>query len=187
MKCSVYIATSADGFIAKKDGSVDWLHTAGNLEADMGELADMGFVAYISSVDCMIMGRKCMEVISSMNLTAEQWPYGDMPIIVLSNTLKHAPDNMKDKVKMYNGDLNALVSQLKREGHQHAYIDGGTTIQAFLNLKLIEEMIITHAPVLLGEGIPLFGKVAQQVKLEKSQAIAFANDFIQVKYNVNYG
>ena len=74
MKCSVYIATSADGYIATPDGGVDWLHSAGNSEADMGGHADMGFVAFMASVDCMVMGRKCMEMISNMNLPPEQWP-----------------------------------------------------------------------------------------------------------------
>lgn len=186
MKCSVYIATSVDGFIARKDGNVDWLHTAGNPEADMGEHADMGFADYMSSTDCMIMGRKCMEMISSFNLTEEQWPYVGKRLIALSNTLKVAPDNVKDKVEMYSGDLNELVSKLESEGFKHAYIDGGTTIQAFLNLQLINEMTITRTPVLLGEGIPLFGKTAKDIKLEKAQATAFANDFVQVKYVVNY-
>jgi len=186
MKCSVYIATSVDGFIAKKDGSVDWLHTAGNPEADMGEHADMGMTEYMASVDCLIMGRKCMEMISSMNLTSEQWPYGETRVIVLSNTLKYAPYNIKDKVEMYSGDLIALLSQLENEGHKHAYIDGGATIQAFINLQLINEMTITRTPVLLGEGIPLFGKTAKDIKLEQAQAIAFANDFVQEKYIVNY-
>ena len=186
MKCSVFIATSVDGFIAKNDGNVDWLHSAGNLEADMAGHADMGMTEYMASVDCMIMGRKCMEMISSMNLTTEQWPYGDTRIIVLSNTLKYAPDNIKDKVELYSGDLNALVSKLETEGHQHVYIDGGTTIQAFINLKLINEMTITRAPVLLGEGIALFGKTFKDIKLEQAQSIAYPNDFVQEKYTVNY-
>lgn len=186
MKCSVYIATSVDGFIAKKDGSVDWLHSAGNPEAEMGDQADMGFADFIASVDCMVMGRKCMEMISSMNLTPEQWPYGDTRIIVLSNTLKEAPDNVKGKVEMYSGDLNDLIAKLGNDGFMHAYIDGGTTIQAFINLGLINEMTITRAPVLLGEGVPLFGKINRDIKLEQTQAIAFANDFIQEKFVVNY-
>jgi len=186
MKCSVYIATSVDGFIAKKDGNVDWLHTAGNAEADMGDQADMGFSEYMASVDCMIMGRKCMQMISSFNLPAEQWPYGETRIIVLSNTLKEAPDNVKNKIEMYAGDINALITKLESEGHKHAYIDGGTTIQAFLNLQLINEMTLTRAPVLLGEGISLFGKTTQDIKLEKAQATVFINDFVQQKYVVNY-
>lgn len=185
MKCSVYIATSVDGFIAKPDGNVDWLHTAGNLEADMGT-EDMGFKAFMDSVDCMIMGRKCMEMISSMNLTPEQWFYGDMRIVVLSNTVTEVPDNLKGKVEMYSGDINSLVATLEKEGFKHAYIDGGKTIQSFINLQLIDEIIITKVPVLLGEGIPLFGKTLKDIKLEKAKASAFANDFVQVKYSVNY-
>ena len=121
----------------------------------------MGLADYLASVDCMIMGRKCMEMISSMNLTPQQWPYGDMRIIVLSNTLKEPSENMTDKVEMYSGDLNDLLSMLEADGFRHAYIDGGTTIQAFINLELISEMTITRAPVLLGQGISLFGKTAR--------------------------
>ena len=186
MKCSVFIATSVDGFIAKKDGGVDWLHTAGNTQVDMGAQADMGFNDYISSVDCMIMGRKCMDVVSNMNLTPEQWPYGKLRIIVLSNSLKEAPTNMKGKVELYSGDLNVLVSQLESDGFKHAYIDGGTTIQGFLKLKLINEITMTKVPVLLGEGISLFGKADQDINLTEAKAIAFPNDFVQLNYKVSY-
>ena len=120
MKCSVFIATSVDGFIAKEDGSVDWLHTVGNAKVDMGDQADMGMNDYMSTVDCMIMGRKCMDMISSMNLTPEQWPYGNIKIIVLSNTIKEAPENMKGKVEMYSGDLLTLISNLENEGFKDA-------------------------------------------------------------------
>ena len=185
MKCSVYIATSADGYIAAPDGGVDWLHTAGNLEADMGS-EDMGFKAYIDSVDCMIMGRKCMEMISSMNLIPEQWPYGDMRIAVLSHTVKEPPENLQGKVEMYSGDINDLILKLENSGLKHAYIDGGSTITSFLNLKLIDEMIITKAPILLGEGVPLFGKIKHPVTLENAEAVAYKNDFVQVRYSVSY-
>ncbi len=185
MKCSVYIATSVDGFIAKPDGDINWLHTAGNLEADMGT-EDMGFNAFMSSVDCMVMGRKTMQIISDMNLTPEQWFYGDMPIFVLSNTLHKAPDNLKEKVEMYSGDINDLVTLLSKKGYKHAYIDGGTTIQSFINLQLINEVTITRIPVILGEGIPLFGKTLKAIKLEKAAANVYVNDFVQVKYSVNY-
>ncbi|CAH6818351.1 Dihydrofolate reductase homolog [Vibrio chagasii] len=186
MKCSVCIATSVDGFIARKNGSVDWLEAAGDTDADMGDQADMGFSEYMASVDCLIMGRKCMEMISSMDLTPDQWPYGDTRVIVLSHTVKKAPENVRDHIEMYSGDLQALISKLESEGYRHAYIDGGATIQAFINLQLIDEITITRAPVLLGEGIPLFGKTIKDIKLEQAQATAFANDFIQVKYTVNY-
>ncbi|WP_305419086.1 dihydrofolate reductase family protein [Photobacterium leiognathi] len=186
MKCSVYIATSVDGFIARKNGNVDWLDAAQDPNIDMGDHADMGFADFMASVDCLIMGRKCMEMISSMNLTPEQWPYGDTRVIVLSNTIKQAPENVREHVEMYSGDIQELVTKLEREGHQHAYIDGGTTIQTFINRQLIDEISITYAPVLLGEGIPLFGRLLKDIKLEQAQSTAFANNFIQVKYSVNY-
>ena len=79
-----------------------------------------------------------------------------------------------------------MISKLEHEGYQHAYIDGGKTIQAFINLKLINEITITKAPVLLGEGIPLFGKFSGDIKLEEAKAIVFPNDFVQVNYKVKY-
>ena len=185
MKCSVYIATSIDGYIATPDGGVDWLHTSGNLEAEMGS-EDMGFQSFMDSVDCIIMGRKCMEMISSMNITSEQWPYGDVRIVVLSNTVKEPPENLSGKIEMYSGNIQELIIKLESSGFKHAYIDGGTTITSFINLELINEMTITKSPVLLGEGIPLFGKINKNVKLEKAKVSAFPNDFIQVKYSVNY-
>ena len=186
MKCSVYIATSADGYIATHEGGVDWLHEAGNSDADMSSNPDMGFNDFVASVDCMIMGRKCMQAISSFNLTPEQWPYGDTKIFVLSNSLNAPPENLQDKVEMYSGDILKLISQLETDGFNHTYIDGGATITSFINLQLINEMTITKAPVILGEGIPLFGKINNRVKLINSETITFPNDFIQVKYGVNY-
>jgi len=186
MKCSVFIATSADGYIATPEGGVDWLHAAGNSSADMSSNPDMGFNNFISSVDCMIIGRKCMEVISSFNLSPEQWPYGDRKIYVLSKTLTSPPENLTDKVEIYSGDISALIKQLEQKGFKHAYVDGGTTITSFLNFKLINEMIITQAPVLLGEGIPLFGKLNHPVSLVNVEAVTFPNEFVQIKYCVNY-
>lgn len=186
MKCSVFIATSMDGYIAKKDDSIDWLHTAGNGKVLKGKNADMGFKDYISSVDCMVMGRKTMDVISSMDLLIEQWPYGNIKIIVLSNSIKVAPKNLAEKVEMYSGDLVELINKLEQDGYKHAYIDGGTTIQAFINLQLINELTITKVPILLGDGIPLFGKNDSVINLEEGEAIAFPNDFIQIKYKLRY-
>ncbi len=186
MEFSVFIATSADGYIATTDGDVEWLHEAGNPDADMGDNSDMGFGIYIDSVDSMIMGRKCMEMISSFNLTPDQWPYGSTKIFVLSNSVLEAPENLRGKVEMYSGDILGLVSRLEDEGFKHAYVDGGATITSFLNLGLINEMTISIAPILLGEGIPLFGKINKNIRLTNSRAAAFPNEFLQTKYRVNY-
>ena len=186
MRYSVYIATSVDGFIARTDGSVDWLDTYGNQKADMGEDGDMGFNNFIESIDCMIMGRGSMEVLSGFNLSPEKWPYRDARVIVLSKTLTEPPQNLKDHVEMYSGDLPKLVETLESEGYQHAYVDGGKTIQSFLNLKLITDMSLTQIPVLLGEGISLFGKTNQDIRLENPEAKVFPNELVQVHYKVSY-
>ncbi|MBY6210221.1 dihydrofolate reductase family protein [Microbulbifer agarilyticus] len=187
MKCSVFIATSADGYIATEDGGVDWLQESGNQAADMTDNPDAGFSAFMASVDCLIMGRKCMEVISSMNLSAEQWPYGDIPIVVLSKTLPEPPANLRGKVEMFSGEIDQLIQELEERGLRHAYVDGGTTITAFLNKQLINEMIISVAPVLLGAGIPLFGRLDRRIDLSDAGAAVLANGFIQVSYTVSYG
>lgn len=186
MKCSVFIATSIDGFIAKRDGSVDWLDTSGNIEADMGDEADMGFKEFIESVDCLIIGRGCMEALSNFDLTPDQWPYGNRRVIVLSKTLTAPPANLKDRVEMYSGDVTVLIARLEKQGYSHAYVDGGKTIQSFLDLRLINEITITSAPVILGEGIPLFGVTAHKIDLRNASVRAYPNDFIQQKYTVRY-
>ena len=186
MKCSIFIAVSADGYIATEDGGVEWLDLAGKQNVDLGDQADMGFNRFIANVDCMIMGRNCMEKLASFNLSPEQWPYGDQRLIALSSTIKQPPENLKNQVEMYTGDIPSLISQLKSDGYQHAYIDGGATITSFLNLKLINNMCITQVPVMLGSGIPLFGKMDVQIRLENAKAVVFANDFIQFHYSVCY-
>jgi dihydrofolate reductase len=127
-----------------------------------------------------------MEANSGFHLSPEQWPYRDARVIVLSKSVTEPPDNVKDHVEMYAGELPELVTTLEREGYQHAYIDGGKTIQSFLNLKLITDISLTRIPVLLGEGIPLFGKTNQDIRLEKSEAKVFPNDLVNVRYKVSY-
>lgn len=186
MKCSVYIATSVDGFIARNDGSVDWLETAGKPDAEAASHPYIEMAEYMATIDCMIMGRKCMEMISSFDLTPEQWPYGSTRVIALSHTVKKPPENLSGNVEMYSGDLSELLNRLESEGHQHAYIDGGTTIRAFLNLRQIDEMTITIIPILLGEGKPLFGRVDQDIRLTDAKAVACPTDYVQVQYKVRY-
>lgn len=186
MKCSVYIATSADGFIARRNGDIDWLANAGNTEVDLGDQSDLGFAQFMGSVDCIIMGRNCMDTLSAMAMDPAQWPYGDTRIVVLSRTIKTPAQHMHGPVEMYCGDLPALLDSLAAEGHQHAYVDGGKTIQSFLNIKRIDEITITQIPVILGDGLPLFGSTDGDIKLENARATAYPNDFIQLQYCVNY-
>lgn len=186
MKCSAFIATSVDGFIARPDGNVDWLHSSGNQDVEMGNQADMGFYDYLSEVDCLIMGRKTMEVIANMNLSDDQWPYGDMKIVVLSSSITEIPASVRSNAMVFSGELKDLISMLKEEGLKHAYIDGGSTIQQFIREGLMSEMTIARVPILLGEGIPLFTTLGREVSLKDAETTAYPNDFVQVKYKLYY-
>jgi len=191
MKCSIFIAPSVDGYIATEDHAVNWLETVGKplseeeVSSDLMKHFNNTFSNYMQSIDCMIIGRKLMEILSSFELTPEQWPYGNAKIMALSNTIKEPPENLKDKVQMFSGSIPELIDKLEKEGYTHAYVDGGTIITAFLNLGLINEMTLTQAPVLLGSGVPLFGKLHKQINLTDAQATAFPNDFIEIKYKVS--
>ena len=98
--------------------------------------------------------------------------------------MKEVPGNLQGKVKIHNGDIQSLLSKLETSGFEHAYIDGGKTITSFLELGLINEMTITLVPIILGQGIHLFGNIDRSVRLVQSQAEAYTNDFIQLRYHL---
>jgi len=174
IKTSVFIATSLDGFIAKSDGSVDWLHEG----EPPPEGEDFGFKAFFDSVDAMIIGRKAMEMVMSF----EQWPYEGKRVFVLSNTLKQVPEKLVEKIELYSGPLKELITKLEDENCKRLYVDGGKTIQSFINESLITDMTITRLPVLLGEGIPLFAKTPNQINLQHVSTLAYSNGFVTSTY-----
>ena len=147
----VYIATSLDGFIATCEGGLDWLSEIPNTEQSY-----FGYAEFISGIDAILMGRNTFQKV----LTFDTWPY-DKPVFVLGNTLVSVPENVADKTEIVNGEVRMLVDQLNKRGYHNLYVDGGSVIQSFLEEDLIDEMIITRVPILLGDGIPLFGKLTQ--------------------------
>lgn len=164
VKNSVYIATSIDGYIADKEGKIDWLHSVPNPEN-----SDMGFGAFTATIDALVMGRNTFETVCGFDIP---WPY-EKPVFVLSNRLKTIPDDLKEKVFLVNGTLTEVLSKIHALGYKRLYIDGGTTIQSFLREDLVDELILSTIPVVLGGGVPLFGElaVAQSFELKKSDVL----------------
>lgn len=173
--CSVFIATSLDGFISRTDGSIDWLDKANDL-IPIGE--DLGYKQFISSVDAMVMGRNTFEQVLSFG----DWPYGTIPVVVLSRQPDSFLENMPPNVSLTDEDPTALVQRLSNEGLNHLYIDGGLTVQSFIAAGLIDEITITIIPILLGEGKPLFGSLPADMELELVESRAFEFGFVQNKY-----
>ncbi|MCH8548629.1 MAG: dihydrofolate reductase family protein, partial [Balneolaceae bacterium] len=159
MKCSVYIATSADGFIATPDGGIDWL-----LRSEYEDAGKIGLVynEFISTVDVIVMGRHSFEKI----LTFNEWYYEDTEVIVLTTQDLKEPESLTGKVIFKSGTPQEIVMELAKEGKKHLYIDGGITIQKFLKANLINELTITVIPIILGSGIPLFGNEGTEQPLE---------------------
>jgi dihydrofolate reductase len=169
----IYIACSIDGFIAKKDGNIDWLINIPNENN-----SDYGFSEFMNKIDGIIMGRKTFEKILEMNL--DEWPY-NKPVFVLSSWLKDIPNNLNGKVEIMNGNIEDILSKLKHKNMFNFYIDGGKTIQSFLEKDLIDEMIISTISIILGEGMPLFKETNKEIKftLEETEYI---NKYIVKNY-----
>jgi dihydrofolate reductase len=172
LKASVFIATSLDGFIARSDGGLDWLPEGG------GE--PHGYTEFMATVDALVIGRKTFETV----LSFPEWPYGTKPVIVLSSrpaTLEAPPGAMCTFMAATPAEV---IDRLAARGMGHLYIDGGVTIQRFLAAGLIQRLIITRVPVVLGTGIPLFGPVAHDLRFAHVATRAYPSGLVQSEYVV---
>jgi dihydrofolate reductase len=176
LRCSVFCAVSLDGFIARKDGTLDWLKQA---EAELPP-ADTGFDAFMASVDTVVLGRNTFDVVLPMS---ETWFYSK-PVYVLTTRPLALPDRLKDKVESGRGSPPEIVALMEKRGAKRLYVDGGKTIQDFLNAGLIDDLVITRIPVLIGEGIPLFGPLAGDVRLTLESSRVLAGGAVQSTYRV---
>tara|TARA_R110002095_G_scaffold152237_5_gene132380 strand:+ start:35989 stop:36534 length:546 start_codon:yes stop_codon:yes gene_type:complete len=179
VKVSVYIATSLDGFIARENGDLDWLPGSDGAGDPTGE--DYGYHEFMNSVDVLIMGRNTFETVLSFGI---EWPYSEKRVIVLSSQPVQIPSELPDTVESPSLSPADLIQKLSEDGHQRAYIDGGKTIQSFLNADLIQDLIITRIPILIGSGIPLFSPLDNDQKLRHINTHTFENGFVQSKYEI---
>ncbi|AZQ61188.1 dihydrofolate reductase [Flammeovirga pectinis] len=166
----VFIATSLDGFIADKNGGIDWLNETPNPEGD-----DMGYIDFNTSVDALLMGKNTFETVLGFGI---DWPYSK-PVFVLSTTLKEVPEGYEDKVFIVNGTLNEVLDTIHQKGFKNLYLDGGKTIQSFLKEDLVDDLCLTTIPVLLGEGIPLFTSMNKRQDFELVESKVYLGQIVQ--------
>lgn len=171
MKGSVFVGTSLDGFIARSNGTFDFL--------DSGENEPHGYEEFMATVDALVIGSNTYETV----LTLPAWPYGAKPVFVLS-TRTPAPGPLGATLEHMSGTPAEVVSQLAARGIRHAYVDGGITIQRFLRAGLIQRLVITRVPVLIGSGIPLFGETERDIVLRHVATRQYAGGLVQSEYEV---
>ena len=170
MKASVFVGTSLDGFIARPDGRFDFLPD--NPEPH-------GFEEFMASVDALVMGRNTYETV----LPFDPWPYGSKPVFVLSS--RPLPPTPKGAVVEHlHGAPESIVAQLSARGIGHIYVDGGDTIHRFVRAGLIQRFIITRVPVLIGQGIPLFGTLEKDVRLQHEATRYYPSGLVQSEYSI---
>jgi len=174
MKVSVFVGTSVDGFLARVNGDLDFL------PADGGE--PHGYDEFMASVDALVIGRKTFETV----LNYPVWPYGDKRVVVLSSrTIDFSPARgAKGVVERMAGSPSEIVAKLAAGGVQHVYVDGGITIQGFLRAGLVQRLVITRVPVLIGEGIPLFSSLPLDVQLRHIGTQHYASGLVKSEYEV---
>lgn len=168
-KISIYIAISIDGYIARKDGGLDWLDRVGGFDEDYG------FQKLLNSIDALIIGRKTYEV-----ATTVPDPYPGKRVVVLSNSLNCVREDME----LFRGDLTLLVSQLHRDGIKHIWIDGGVTISQFLDLEMVDSMTLSVIPVILGAGMPLFNAIGKELSCRLVSSQSYPSGLVQLNYEI---
>jgi len=169
----VFIARSLDGYIAGKNGELDWLESVPNPDH-----VEMGFASLLAEIDAIVMGKTTFEVVCNFG---GEWPY-NKPVFVLSNSLKAVPEHLNTRVSLMSGHPQEIVSALHAKGYGKLYIDGGSTVQAFLQADLIDELRITTIPILLGGGFPLFGQLDTRMEFEHLESKVFLNQIVQNWY-----
>jgi dihydrofolate reductase len=172
MKLSVFCGVSVDGFLARPNHTLDFL--------DSGAQVPHGFEEFYASVDVLVFGRNTFEVMLSFG----KWFYGEKQVIVLSSRSLDLSSVKDGVVEQMSGEPADIVAQLRARGFKHAYIDGGITIQRFLAAGLIDRLVITRVPVLIGAGIPLFGQVPSDINLRHVATRCFNGGLVQSEYEL---
>lgn len=173
MAVSVFVGTSVDGFIARRDGALDFLPPGG------GE--PHGYDEFIAGVDAIVIGRKTFETVLGFG----GWAYGDKRVVVLSSRPIDLSAAKGGVVEQMAGPAAEIVARLAATGAHHLYVDGGITIQRFLRAGLVGRLIVTRVPVLIGDGIPLFGSLDRDVLLRHVMTRHFPSGLVQTEYEID--
>ena len=173
-RVTLHMVASLDGFIAKNDNTVSWMENTGIYEAGVS-ISEEEIAAFLKTIDCYVMGSRTYEHALELG-----WPYGDTPVVVVTSRVWPAA---RKSVEFYSGDLRTLVDE-KLAPYRNIWLVGGAILcQRFLALRLVDEIRLTIAPVLLGEGLRLFGDSPEEQKWNLKNVVAYKNGFVELLYS----
>lgn len=175
MIASVFVGTSVDGFIARSNDALDFLSAGGD--------EPHGYEEFIATVDVLVIGRKTFEVV----LGFPEWPYGDRRVVVLSSRPLDFSRVRGGRVEQMSGAPAEIIAKLAADGVKHIYVDGGVTIQNFLRAGQIQRLTISRVPILIGQGIPLFGSLPEDIRLRHISTQQYAGGLVKTEYEVVKG
>ena len=180
-RVTIHMAASLDGFIARRDGSVDWLETSDEFAG--GATLDPAFVeAFLETIDCYVMGSRTYETALDFEARGLGWSYGDKPTFVLT---RRGLPRIRDTVEFYSGDLAQLVNERLRPGFRSIWVVGGGMVAAeCLRLGLADEVLYSIVPILIGDGIPFFEKLDRDVALHLAEVTAYVSGVVELRYEV---
>lgn len=180
-RVTIHMASSLDGFIARRDGRVDWLETSDRHE--QGATMDPGFVAeFLRSIDCYVMGANTYETALRFDLDGAGWPYGDTPTFVLTHRELRTP---RSTVELHAGDLERFVNERLKPRYRNIWFVGGGALSGeCLRRGLADELRYSILPVLIGDGIRFFDRLDADVALHLLETKAYRNGMVELRYEV---
>jgi len=180
-RVTIHMAASLDGFIARRDGRVDWLETSDHFEGG-AVMAPETVATFLRTIDCYVMGSHTYETALNFEARGMGWAYGDTPTFVLTHRdLRRS----RDSVVMYEGDLQRLVDERLRPSFRNIWFVGGCAVSGeCLRLGLADELRYSILPILIGDGIAFFDRLERDVALHLLEVNAYESGMVALRYEV---
>ena len=174
------MVSSLEGYIAKKDNSVSWFETSDHYEKGI-TVTEQDAAAFLKTIECYVMGSRTYQLALELSKTYG-WPYGDMPIIVLTH--RNLPID-RPNIEFYSGELDKLVNERQKPGYKNVWVVGGAMLaKDFICLKLADEIRLSILPIILGDGIPFFDQIGQEQSLHLLDVTAYKNGMVELHYEI---
>jgi len=174
----LHLVSSLDGFIARKDNSVSWLDLTGSVYEAGVSVSEEEAAAFIKAIDCYVLGSRTYEHALELG-----WPYGETPTVVVTG---RKLSSTRNSVEFYSGDLRTLLKEKLAPRYRNIWLVGGAILsQRFLELGLVDEIRLTIAPILLGDGLRLFGGSVTEERWDLKNVVAYKNGFVELLYSAS--